>query len=86
MMLLMLVRSAVSLYVTRCSKHILLRHLPSKPPSRLSVSVVVLHVSEADSSTGQMSDVYIFSFVLVWRILDFQMLVSLLKACAADPY
>ena len=44
----------------------------------------VLHVSEAYSCTEQTLDLYIFSVVLVWRVVDFQMLVSLL-CCHVDP-
>ena len=50
-------------------------------PIELALYLLVCHVSEAYNSTEWTMDLYIFSFVLVWRVVDFQMLV--LKACAA---
>ena len=47
------------------------------------IYLFVLHVSEAYRSSDQALDLYSFVVVLVWRVVDFHMLVSLLKACAA---
>ena len=52
--------------------------------SQLALNLFVglpFHVSQAYSSTEQTLDLYIFSLVLVWRIVDFHMLVSLIKDC-----
>ena len=68
---------AISVFVACCSKRIF------RVPSRFSIFLFVLHVSKAYSSTGRMLDPYIFSFVLVRRIINFNMLMSTLKACAA---
>ena len=57
--------------------------LPSKLMSRFSIFLFVLHVSATDNSTERTLDLCISSFVLVCRVVGFQMSVSLLKYYAA---
>ena len=47
--------------------------------------LLVLRVSDVYISKTWTLGLCIFSFVLVWRVVDFQMLVSLLEACATMP-